>query len=217
MSGKTKIITLKYPLLVLFSLLGTSLATSSSQPSFLIALSNGTTLKANFNIDPTLSRAAEKNALEGCINQPLSNGVWQVKVTQIEHIYALNDAPNFPAWSISLEVKNETQIATRLADAGFSDIAKGIQVTFADGTTLGAEPLGTEDLLFEALPKSGTLSYKINFLYPFPVPKNMNTNQKPHHLLLELGFNKISPHLKSKGVIFNRKNPSFKINLDCTK
>ncbi len=217
MSGTSKITNLKYPLFFVLSVLGTSLATSSPQDTFLISLSNGDTLKANLKVDPTLSRTAEKGALEGCINQSLSNGVWRVKATQLEKIYATNDAPNFPAWSITLEVKNETQIATRLADAGFSDIAKGIQVTFADGTTLGAEPLGSEDFLFMALPKSGILSYKINFLYPFPVPKNMNTNEKPHHLLLELGFNKISAHLKSKGVVFNRKNPSFKINLDCAK
>jgi hypothetical protein len=221
---------MKYLSLFFFSLLGSTLATSSATPSsqpsptYILGSSrffylsgdkdNGFSTKQK---DPAVAKAWLTASLEGCLNQTLSNGVWKVKAHQLIKSYPITGDTNFPGWSVTLEITNQSTTTIMLADGGFSDTGFDIQIAFADAKVLRSESYDVQNLTFASLPKNGSISHVVDFLYPYPTPKDLDLSKPPTELLIGNSSSKISAKLKSKGVKFNTNLPGFKIDLTCSK
>jgi hypothetical protein len=61
--------------------------------------------------------ANERPSLEGCLNEPLFNGVWRVRVSKLVRI---SKDESTPGWGLTLELRNGSRVTLSATDAGVS-------------------------------------------------------------------------------------------------
>lgn len=152
----------------------------------------------------------QRASLEGCLGETLFNGVWRVKTIKLEKISKDADTPG---WGLTLEVKNGSPATISPVDAGFDGTGQGIQLAFADASTLNVDPLEVQKLTFASMPPGGATTIQLKFYYPF----GTTDIKTPVKFLLELSPKGIGDSTKAKGVAFNTSNPSLRVKLDCQK
>jgi hypothetical protein len=153
----------------------------------------------------------QRASLEGCLGETLFNGVWRIRTNKLEPIK--KDGVT-PGWGIMLEVKNGSPATITPVDAGFDGTGQGMQLAFADATTLSVDPYDVQKITFASLPPGGTVTHQAKFFYPSSTSEN--AVQKPTKLLLEIGKT-IGDSTKAKGVGFTVPNPSLRVRLDFQK
>jgi hypothetical protein len=156
--------------------------------------------------------ANQRASLEGCLGETLFNGVWRVKTLKLERI---KKDDGTPGWGLMLEVKNGSKATIMPVDAGFDGTGQGIQLAFADASTLNVDALEVQKLTFASLPAGGSVTQQLKFYYPFGTLEE--TVKTPTKFLLEINLNGIGDSTKAKGVAFNTPNPSLRVRLDCQK
>ncbi len=154
--------------------------------------------------------ANQRASLEGCLGETLFNGVWRVKTSKLEPIKS-----DRPGWGLTLEVKNGSKATITPVDAGFDGTGQGIQLAFADASTLNVDPQEVQKLTFASLPAGGSVTQQLKFYYPFGTPEE--TVKPPTKFLLEIDAKGIGDSTKAKGVAFSVPNPSLRVRLDCQK
>jgi hypothetical protein len=164
----------------------------------------------------TAGGANERPSLEGCMNEYLFNGVWRIKATKLDKIFKDGD-PHYPGWGVTLEFRNGSKTTLMPTNAGVDGTGIGIQVAFGDANTLSVDALDVQKMTFANLPQGGVTTQQLKFFYPYPLPNNTDTYQAPKKLLLEVNPKGIGDSTKAKGVAFNTPNPSFRVNLTCSK
>jgi hypothetical protein len=154
--------------------------------------------------------ANQRASLEGCLGETLFNGVWRVKTIKLEAIKF-----DKLGWGLTLEVKNGSPATITPVDAGFDGTGLGIQLAFADASTLNVDAMDVQKLTFASLPAGGAVTVQLKFYYPFGTLES--TVKTPTKFLLELNPKAIGDSTKAKGVAFNVPNPSLRVRLDCQK
>ena len=149
------------------------------------------------------------NALQGCMNQWLFNGVWRIRVTQISRI---TDATGLlPGVKVSFEVRNGSKTETSLLTTGVPSHPGSLvfdDSTELDGTNSDAT-LVWNNVYFKKLPPSGGLIFSIPFVFQ-PAP---STVPKPVKWLLQIDPSKEwagAPH-------YSTSNPGLRVDLTCNK
>jgi hypothetical protein len=153
--------------------------------------------------------ANQRASLEGCLGETLFNGVWRVKTTKLEPIKT-----DRLGWGLTLEVRNGSPATITPVDAGFDGTGQGIQLAFADASTLNVDAMEVQKLTFASLPTGGAVIVQLKFYYPFVMAEN--AIKTPTKFLLEL-IRPIGDSTKAKGVAFTVPNPSLRVRLDCQK
>jgi hypothetical protein len=161
---------------------------------------------------PATGGTLERASLEGCVGETLFNGVWRVKVLKLEPIKKDADTPG---WGLTLEVRNGTKATLIMPDAGVDGTGQGIQLAFADASTLSVDPLEVQKLTFASLPPGGAVTQQLTFYYPFGT--SADAVKTPTKFLLEVNPKGIGDSTRAKGVAFSVPNPSLRVRLDCQK
>ncbi len=154
--------------------------------------------------------ANQRASLEGCLGETLFNGVWRVKTIKLEPIKT-----DRWGWGLILEVKNGSPATITPVDAGFDGTGNGIQLAFANASTLNVDPLEVQKLTFASLPAGGAVTVQLKFYYPFGTLEG--AVKTPTKFLLELNPKGIGDSTRAKGVAFTVPNPSLRVRLDCQK
>ena len=140
-------------------------------------------------------------ALSGCVGQTLFNGVWRLKVQDIQPALIRNKA----GWEVTLELRNATPRPISLYDSGFTDPSSGssLQLAYAnDSTVLG----GNVDVFKKVTPAA---AYVIKAQFR---PSDEFEGQTPTKLLWlrqKVGMGSKLP--------YNTAIPSFRIDLTCPR
>jgi hypothetical protein len=175
-----------------------------------------TTSKTEVRLElPGTQNAGGANArpsLEGCLGETLFNGVWRVKTLKLE---AITKDGATPGWGLTVEVRNGTKTTIGMTDAGVDGTGQGIQLAFADATTIPVDPMEVQKLTFAKLPAGGAVTQQLKFYYPFGTAES--AAQKPVKFLLEIDPKGIGDSTRAKGVAFSVPNPSLRVRLDCQK
>jgi hypothetical protein len=151
----------------------------------------------------------QRASLEGCLGETLFNGVWRVKILKLEAMKS-----DKLGWGLTMEVKNGSPATIMPVDAGFDGAGQGIQLAFADASTLSVDGLDVQKITFASLPPGGAVTHQMKFYYPFGT---LETAMKtPTKFLLELS-RPIGDSTRASGVKFSVPNPSLRVRLDCQK
>lgn len=143
--------------------------------------------------------ANQRVSVEGCMNEWLFDGVWRVRVTSA--------APD--GTDVTLEVRNGTKDTLSPPDSGFAKInGQGIDLAFTDGSVQNLDIQATnyrDEIGYKKLAPGAGTTTKLRFAAP------SSAGAKPAKLLIA-----VDPHYNSY-VHYSVKDPSFRINLACTK
>lgn len=190
------------------ALLKSGAKSSQSAAGLALTLPGATAMTPN----PAAAGGANARAsLEGCLNEPLFNGVWRVKAIKLEAI----KKDDTPGWGLSVEVKNGSRATITPTDAGVNGTGEGIQLAFSDATTINVDPQDVQKLTFASLPPGGTVTWQLKFYYPFGTAQDKV--QTPTKFLFEIDPKGIGDSTRAKGVSFSVPNPSLRVKLDCQK
>lgn len=154
----------------------------------------------------------QKVALQGCLNEWLFNGIWRIKVSNLQSIQ--KDA-NTPGWGLDIEVRNGSKTTLNLTDTGIDGTGMGIHLAFSDSTTLGVDPLDVQKLTFKNLPQSASAKHQLKFYYPIFTEAGLV--EKPDTLLFDIDPARMGASVKKAGASYTTPVPSFRVQLDCQK
>lgn len=165
---------------------------------------------------PAAGGANQITALEGCLNEPLFNGIWRIRVTSLTQIRTPDaGSPDIPGWAVTLEVRNGAQKPTSLMETGFGASSGGSQpaLVLADGTPL---TLDDNDFLkpwSTSLLQGGVMKFKLRFSFPRGTTEAQAAAQRPSKFILQ-----INPKLPEyRGLSYGVPDPSLRVRLTCQK
>ena len=143
--------------------------------------------------------ANQRPSVEGCLGEWLFDGVWRVRATDVAADGTV----------VTLEVRNGTTQTLAPPDTGFAKInGQGIDLAFSDGSVANLDISATayrEELGYKKLPPGAGATTKLRFAAP------PGANAKPVKLLIA-----VDPQYNSY-VHYSVKDPSFRINVNCSK
>jgi hypothetical protein len=143
--------------------------------------------------------ANQRPSVEGCLGEWLFDGVWRVRATDV--------TPD--GSTVTLEVRNGTTQTLAPPDTGFAKInGQGIDLAFSDGSVQNLDISATayrEELGYKKLPPGAGAIAKLRFA------PAQSANAKPVKLLIA-----VDPQYNSY-VHYSVKDPSFRINVNCSK
>lgn len=154
--------------------------------------------------------ANERPSLSGCRNEWLFNGVWRVKVGSVTRI---SRDGTTPGWGVNVEVRNGSRVTIMPTDAGWNGNGLGVQLAFADASTVSVDPYDVQRLTFNSFPQGGSLTYQLKFY----APDAATAQRQPSKLLIEIDPKAIGDSIHARGVAFSVPNPSLRVDLDCTR
>ncbi len=156
--------------------------------------------------------ANQRASLEGCLGETLFNGIWRVKAVKLE---AIKKDADTPGWGLTVEVRNGSPATIKPTDAGVDGTGQGIQLAFADASTLNVDPYDVQKLTFNTMPTGGAVTQQLKFYYPLGTPDS--AVKSPTKFLFEIDPKGIGDSTRAKGVAFTVPNPSLRVRLDCQK
>jgi hypothetical protein len=156
--------------------------------------------------------ANQRPSLEGCLGETLFNGVWRIRASKLERI--TRDA-NTPGWALTVEVRNGTKSQLAMTDTGVGGAGQGMQLAFADASTINVDGLEVQKLTFASLPPGGQVTVKLPFYYAFGTLQS--AVQPPTKFLLEINPKGFEDGMRKRGAVYSVPNPSLRIRLDCNK
>ncbi len=148
----------------------------------------------------------QQNALAGCTNQWLFNGVWRVRVTTVAPI--TKAGVNYPGYAVTIQSRNGSHQTASWAYTGVSDPS----LVLDDGTVLQQDTDSTiswHNDLYKDLPQSAGFTHTLNFYMDSAVA----TPPKPAKLLIEIDPKKEG----TSAPRYTTTAPSMRVDLTCTK
>jgi len=154
--------------------------------------------------------ANERPSLSGCRNEWLFNGVWRVRIGDVTRI---SKDGSTPGWGVNIEVRNGTRATLLPTDAGWDGNGQGVQVAFADASTVSVDPYDVQKLTFNSFPQGGSFIYQLKFY----APDASAGQRQPTKLLIEIDPKGIGDSTRAKGVSFTVPSPSLRVDLTCAR
>lgn len=151
--------------------------------------------------------ADQRLSVEGCIGEPLFNGVWRLTVDGVRPISRYNGQQT--GYAVKLEWKNGTPKTIDANNTGF----KSVTLAMADGNTLDTEQ--DQNLSLKRLPQATGLTLELPF-YATSAATAAGLAQ-PSKLLIEIDPKVIGGISATEGLKYSVPNPSFRVRLDCQK
>lgn len=149
------------------------------------------------------------NALQGCMNQWLFNGVWRIRVTQMSSI--TDSTGMLPGVRLSFEVRNGSKTETMLLKTAVPSNPGSLifdDSNELDGTNTDAI-VAWNAVYFKSLPPSGAMAFSIPFIFQ-PAPAKV---PKPVKWLLNIDASKEWAGAPR----YSTSNPSLRVDLTCNK
>jgi hypothetical protein len=174
-----------------------------SNGALAVTLPGSSTAAGGANVRPSL---------EGCLGEQLFNGVWRIRASKLERI---SKDGGTPGWGLTLELRNGSKATLISTDAGIEGTGQGIQLAFADATTLKVDPYDVQKLTYASLPQGGAVVHQLKFYYPSGTTSD--AIKTPVKFLLEVNAKGIGFTPLQQGVAFNVPNPNFRVQLDCQR
>ncbi|GAA4020884.1 hypothetical protein GCM10022631_38460 [Deinococcus rubellus] len=168
---------------------------------------------ASSSSNSVVGGANQMAAQSGCLNQTLSNGGWSVKFSNLHFVAQDPKEYNQSYWALDVRISNLTNQVIEQAFLGGLN-AKNITWVGADGNTL-ASTGGVDGDMGQALtfrrylpgqPYTGLVTINTN---P-PVTKD----KPPVKLVWQFDPSEVASNMKMP---WSSKDPSFRVNLTCSK
>jgi hypothetical protein len=147
----------------------------------------------------------QRSSLEGCMNQWLFNGVWRVRVTNVQPV--TKEGVNYPGYAVTIETKNGSQTAASWAYTGVS----GPVLVLDDGNTLDqgtSSTIAWNNYYYKDIPQSAGFRTTLNYY-----SDSTAAIGKPSKLLVDVDPKKEG----SSAPRYTTRTPSLRVHLDCTK
>ena len=173
----------------------------------------GRTLTLGSSAASTAPGGADQRAsLEGCLGEPLFNGVWRMTVKKVEAI-----GPGVglgPGWGVTVELRNGTAVKTQLHDTGL----ESIDLVQPDGNTLTFEEHDAEEkFIYKDVAQAGGVTYKLLF-HVENSKTPASSVPRPSKLIVQLDPKRLTAgYLLAGKVAYSTPTPSFRVNLTCQK
>lgn len=171
---------------------------------------SGANLSLNFQV--AAGGTNQRASLEGCLGETLFNGIWRIKVSNLQ---AIKKDGTTPGWGMTVELRNGSKNTLTLTDTGVDGTGQGIQIVSPNGNTIPVDPYDVQKLTFASLPQGGVFTHQLKFYYPFGTTDDQV--QKPDKMLLEIKPEGIGASLRDGGLRYSVPNPSLRVKLDCQK
>ena len=149
--------------------------------------------------------ANQVNAVSGCMNQWLFNGVWRLRVTGVEPY----EESGQTGYSVNVEIRNGTRTTTNLHSTGVQGEGEGVDLVTNSGDTLKLDDLDYQHLGFQDVIQGAGAHRKL--LYHFSPGTQDVANQKPAKFIMLIDKKQAS------GVHYTMPDPSFRVDLTCDK
>lgn len=149
-------------------------------------------------------------ALEGCLNQTLFNGVWRIKLSNLRLIPEDGGA----RWGIDLEARNGTTKMMTASDSVFMADSQHVAWLSADGTPMNwgtTDELNGQKFTYAQMPPAGVWKGTLTNIDG----SNANAARKPTKLLWRVTPSEGGDF--AKALPWGTKDPSFRIDLTCSK
>jgi hypothetical protein len=170
----------------------------------------GMAFASNTATSTAISTATSSNIptqLEGCLNQTLFNGVWQLKARTLERIPKIG-------WGLTLKVRNGSHTTIMPIEAGIGGTGTGIRMT-GQARSLKVDSFDVATLTAKNLLPNAAVTGQLEFHDPYG--KVIDISNNPTRFLLEVDPKRMDEATREKGVTFNVPQPGFVIRLDCKK
>lgn len=159
--------------------------------------------------------ANQKASVTGCVNEPLFNGVWRLRVSKVEAV-ADPDGGSLNFYHIVTQISNGTN-KTLSPDSAGIQIGNAYNIFMANGDSIAA-PTSTsvsfQTKTWAKLPQGAGENMDFWFRPSgTPTLDQMKANM-PQKFLFEVKPDKLDKSLK---VAYTVQDPSFRVNLTCTK
>lgn len=165
----------------------------------------------------TAGGANQRISVEGCRNEFLFNGIWRMRITKVEAIRRPNTGdPGTPGYGVTLEIRNGVSRSISLSKTGIQPSAKGIDLVMPDGNTLELSGVSEwVDVAFKSVPQGAGITYQLKYYYPYGTADAQV--QQPQKFLLEINTKELANWTETKDLKYGTANPSFRVDLTCTK
>ncbi|MFB9993160.1 hypothetical protein ACFFLM_14400 [Deinococcus oregonensis] len=156
--------------------------------------------------------ANQRVAVEGCIGDPLFNGIWRMTVKKVEPIGP--DVGLGPGWGVTVELRNGTQTKTSLQDTGLIST----DLVMPDGNTFVFEERTAEEpFIYKTIGQAGGVTYALRFHVQDSRAPAASV-PRPSKLVIQLDPKRLTAgYLKEGKVAYTTPSPSFRVRLDCTR
>lgn len=164
---------------------------------------------------PIAGGANQKASVEGCTRQTLFDGVWRLRVEDVQSAHRpFSGDPGTPGYAVRVQIRNGSHRTLSLANSGISGNGTGVELVTVDGNTLDLDVGDFQKTVFRPIPQGG--SYTAQFHYYFPSGTTETPDlSKPDKFLFQ-----IDPHaggLRDVGVRYPIADPSFRVRMSCMK
>lgn len=158
---------------------------------------------------PGFARAARSTTQAGCMNQWMFNGIWRMRVTDVEW-HPADGTPAINGWDVTMEWVNGTNGSTLTpVDTAIKDqvlaLASGDTITATDSTP---GTYNEQQLNYHSFPAGGAFTYTQHFL----TGQTLNQKNKPAQL-----FVTFDPAAHGKYWPQPATGYNYRINLTCKK
>ena len=153
----------------------------------------------------------QRAALAGCMNETLFNGLWRFKVLKVDEIHKDN-APLAPGWGVTVEIRNGWKGTLSPIDSGMNT---DLFVSEASGNSIQVDPYNVQPFAGKNLPQGGAFTYRLDFLYPYGTTADQV--QPPQKFLAGVDLKQIDSLPANAGAHYSTPNPSFRVDLTCSK
>lgn len=152
--------------------------------------------------------ANQRNAVNGCMNEWLFNGVWRLRVTSV----APYEVSGQPGYAVAVEVRNGTSKTIELGNTGVAGRGQGVQLVTSSGDALTLDDVDYQHLGYTDVIQGGHAARKL--LFHFPPGTQDAASQKPAKfiMLVDKAAARNDGHVR-----YTIADPSFRVNLTCTK
>jgi hypothetical protein len=161
------------------------------------------TLGTQASSAPAPGGANQRASTEGCVGEPLFNGVWRLTVNGVTPAVRYNGQQK--GYRVSLSWKNGT---TKTIDALNTGV-KSLNLVLQDGSTLTSE--NEQDLKFKSLPQAAGTTVVLTF-WADSAQTTAGLAQ-PSKLIMEIKAGGAA----ASGVAYTSPTPSFRVRLDCSR
>lgn len=157
--------------------------------------------------------ANQQVALEGCRNEWLFNGIWRMRVTGVTPIKD-DGRGGWPGWGVTVEWRNGTSAVVNLSKTG---IEKGTGLAFTNGDTwANSEGSAWVDAIFKDIVQGAANIYQYRFWLPDAGNKSAPL-PTPDKLVITVDPNQLRNWPSLSAIRYATNNPSFRVNLRCSK